>query len=234
MMFEAYVKESIQRTRDIISVRFTKPAGFDYSPGQFIFVTVGSGNDEVTKHLSLSSSPTEDFLEVTKRLTGHPFSNALAALKEGDKVKLKGPFGKFTFAGGHKKIGMLSGGIGVTPLRSIIKYIFDKMLDTDVVLFYSNSREDDIAFEKEFEDMTKESPKFDVLNTVTKPGPSWTGLTGRITADMIKKHVPDYSNRVFYISGPIGMVDSMQILLKEINIPDEHIKKESFTGYDIA
>ena len=232
MMFEADVKESIQRTRDIISIRFTKPAGFDYSPGQFIFVMVGSGDDEVTKHLSISSSPTEDFLEVTKRLTGHPFSNALAALKEGDKVMLKGPFGKFTYAGENKKIGMLSGGIGITPLRSIIKYIFDEMLDTDIVLFYSNSREDDIAFENEFEEMKKRYPKFNIVNTVTMPGPSWTGLTGRITADMIKNYMPDYMNRVFYISGPTRMVDSMLILLKEINIPEEQIKKEFFTGYD--
>ena len=233
MIFEAYVKESIQRTRDIISIRFTKPAGFDYSPGQFIFVTLGSGeDDEVTKHLSISSSPTEDLLEVTKRLTGHPFSKALAALKEGDKVKLKGPFGKFTYAGENKKIGMLSGGIGITPLRSIIKYIFDKMLDTDIVLFYSNSREDDIAFEKEFEEMKKKYQKFNIVNTVTMPGPSWTGLTGRITADMIKKYMPDYMNRVFYISGPTRMVDSMLILLKELNIPEAQIKKEFFTGYD--
>ena len=232
MMFEADVKESIQRTRDIISVRFARPAGFDYSPGQFIFVIVGSGDDEVTKHLSISSSPTEDFLEVTKRLTGHPFSDALAALKEGDKVLLRGPFGKFTYAGEHKKIGMLSGGIGITPLRSIIKYIFDEMLDTDIVLIYSNSREDDIAFENEFEEMKKRYPKFNIVNTVTMPGPSWTGLTGRITADMIKNYMPDYMNRVFYISGPTRMVDSMLILLKEIDIPEEQIKKEFFTGYD--
>ena len=232
MIFEADVKESIQRTRDIISIRFTKPAEFDYSPGQFIFVTVGSGDDEVTKHLSISSSPTEGFLEVTKRLTGHPFSNALAALKEGDKVRLRGPFGKFTVAGEHKKIGMLSGGIGITPLRSMIKYACDKMLDIDIVLFYSNRHEESIAFEKEFEEMKKRFPKFNIVNTVTMPGPSWKGITGRISADMIKKYMPDYLDRFFYISGPTRMVDSMLTLLKEMSIPEEQIKKEFFPGYD--
>jgi len=68
MKFETDVKESIQRTREIISIRFAKPEEFDYRPGQFIFITVGSEDKEVTKHLSISSSPTEDFLEVTKRL----------------------------------------------------------------------------------------------------------------------------------------------------------------------
>jgi len=82
MIFEAEVKESIQRTRDVLSIRFTKPEKFEFKPGQFIFVTVGRSDNELTKHLSISSSPTESFLEVTKRLTGHPFANALASLKK--------------------------------------------------------------------------------------------------------------------------------------------------------
>jgi len=232
MDFETTVTESIQRTRNIISVRFAKPEGFEYLSGQYIFITIGSGDAELRKPLSISSSPTEGFLEVTKRLTGHPFSNALALLKEGDKVRFKGPFGEFTFLGEHKKIGMLSGGIGITPLRSIIKYISDKMLDTDIVLFYSNSYEDDIAFDKEFEDLEKKSPKLNIVSTVTRPGPSWTGITGRISADMIKTHLPDYKDRVFYVSGPTKMVDSSLNLLKEMNVPEAQIKTESFSGYD--
>jgi ferredoxin-NADP reductase len=232
MDFETTVTESIQRTRNIISVRFAKPEGFEYLPGQYIFITIGSGDAELRKPLSISCSPTEGFLEVTKRLTGHPFSNALALLKEGDKVRFKGPFGEFTFLGEHKKIGMLSGGIGITPLRSMIKYISDKMLDIDIVLFYSNSHEDDIAFEKEFEDLKKKFPKLNIVSTVTRPGPSWTGITGRISADMIKTHLPDYKDRVFYVSGPTKMVDSSLDLLKEMNVPRVQIKKESFSGYD--
>jgi ferredoxin-NADP reductase len=127
---------------------------------------------------------------------------------------------------------MLSGGIGITPLRSIIKYINDKMIDTDIVLLYSNRHEDDIAFEQEFDEIMAKNQKFNIINTITNPGSSWTGLTGRISADMIKKHVPNYLNRVFYISGPTKMVDSMVALLKELSLPEEKIKKELFTGYE--
>jgi NAD(P)H-flavin reductase len=67
---------------------------------------------------------------------------------------------------------------------------------------------------------------------VTRPGPSWTGITGRISADMIKTHLPDYKDRVFYVSGPTKMVDSSFNLLKEMNVLEAQIKKESFTGYD--
>ena len=125
-----------------------------------------------------------------------------------------------------------AGGIGISPLRSMIKYACDKMLDTDIVLFYSNRHEESIAFEKEFEELARKFPKFNVANTVTMPGPSWKGITGRISADMIKKYMPDYLDRVFYISGPTRMVDSMLTLLKEMSIPEEQIKTESFPGYD--
>lgn len=232
MIFEAEVMESIQRTRDILSIRFARPEEFEFEPGQFIFLSIGSSDNELTKHLSISSSPTEGILEVTKRLTGHPFPNALASLKKGDKIKLRGPYGKFIFQDEHKKIGMLSGGIGITPLRSIIKYINDKMLDTDVVLIYSNRHEDDIAFEQEFDEIMAKNPKFNIINTITNPGSSWTGTIGRISADMIKQHIPDYLERVFYISGPTKMVESMVALLLELGIPEDQIKKELFTGYD--
>jgi len=87
--------------------------------GSLFLSTIGSSDNELTKHLTISSSPTEGFLEVTKRLTGHPFANALASLNERDKVKLRGPFGKFTFHGEYKRIGMLSGGIGILRFEAL-------------------------------------------------------------------------------------------------------------------
>jgi glycine betaine catabolism B len=232
MNFETNVIKSIQITRNIISVRLAKPAEFDFKPGQYIFIAIGSGENALRKPLSISSSPIDGFLEVTKRLTGHPFSNALSSLREGDKVRFRGPFGEFTFLGEYKKIGMLSGGIGITPLRSMIKYTSDKMLDIDIVLLCSNSHEDDIPFEEEFEDLRKKISKLNIVNTVTKPGAFWTGITGRITADMIKTHMPDYKDRVFYISGPSKMVDASLNMLRQLNIPEAQIKREFISGYD--
>lgn len=232
MKFETDIIELIQRTNDIMSIRLTKPKGFDYQPGQFIFITLGSGESEMTKHFTISSSPTEAFLEITKRLTGHPFANALAALKVGDSVLLKGPFGDFTFNGEHKKIGMLSGGIGITPLRSMIKYSTDKGMGTDIILLYSNRSEDNIAFNDEFERLQKQNTNIKVVNTVTRPGPSWKGVSGRINDGMIKKYMPDYIDRIIYTSGPRKMVDSMLNLLKELNVPEKQIRKEYFPGFD--
>jgi ferredoxin-NADP reductase len=232
MSFETSVVEVIQRTPDIKSIRFEKPQGFGYLAGQYIFITLGGGPDKMTKHFTLSSSPTEGFLEITKKLTGHPFSNALAGLRPDDKVSIAGPYGEFTFQGEYDNIGMLSGGIGVTPLRSMIKYSIDKKLSASIILLYSNSLESDIAFKDELEDLQRENPKIKVIETITRPGLDWKGLTGRINAEMVKKLVPDYLERTFFTCGPQKMVDAMVSLLRELKVPEEQIKQEYFPGYD--
>ncbi len=232
MRFETSVKQKIQRTPDIISIRFNKPKDFEHAPGQFMFIKLNSGGKEMEKHFTISSSPTEqDYIEVTKKLTGNEFANALAALKVGDKVTINAPFGDFTFKGEYDKLGMLSGGIGVTPLRSMIRYCTDKKLKTDIVLLYSNRSEDDIAFKNELLEMQRQNKNLRVINTITQPGKEWKGLTGRINKEMVEKEIPDYMERVFYICGPPKMVDAMVGVLKELNVPDEQIKQEYFPGY---
>ena len=134
MLFETRVIEVIQRTPDVISVRFEKPQGFSYLAGQYVVLVLGDNFDPMKKPFTLSSGPTEGFLEITKKLTGHPFSNALADLKPGDQVPINGPYGEFTFQQEYENIGMLSGGIGITPLRSMIKYLVDKKLDANIIL----------------------------------------------------------------------------------------------------
>jgi ferredoxin-NADP reductase len=232
MPFETCVVETIQRTPDIKSIRFEKPQGFRYLAGQYIFITLGDGPEKMEKHFTLSSSPTEGFLEITKRLTGHPFSNALAGLNSGDKVSIRGPYGDFTFRGEYDKVGMLSGGIGITPLRSMIKYSIDKELSASIILLYSNRHETDIAFKDELEDMQRENPGIKVIETITRPEPEWKGMTGRINAEMVKKFMPDYIERTFYTSGPPKMVEAMVSLLRELGVPEEQIKQENFYGYD--
>lgn len=228
MQFETEVTDIIQRIDTAKSVRFIKPNDFNYLPGQWIFLALG----QKTKPLSLSSSPTEGFLEVTKRLTGHEFSNALDALRSGDKASVRGPYGKFTFQGEYDKIGMLSGGIGITPLRSIIRYSTDMGLKTSIILLYSSRNEDNIAFNDDFNEMQMRNPNLRVVNTISGPAKDWKGMTGRIDRQVVEDAIPDYEERVFYTSGPVPMVDAMVSLLTSMGMPEAHIRHERFTGYE--
>jgi ferredoxin-NADP reductase len=75
MKFETRVMDIIQRTYNVKSFRFLRPVSFDYKPGQYMFITIKSGQEQMKKPFSISSSPTEEeFIEFTKKLTDHPFS----------------------------------------------------------------------------------------------------------------------------------------------------------------
>ena len=128
-------------------------------------------------------------------------------------------------------MGLLSGGIGITPLRSMCKYSTDLQLDADIALLYGNNSEKDIIFKKEFEEMQKRNKKLKVVYTVNEPQESWIGHTGKIAAEMVKQEIPDYLERTFYICGPPKMVAAMKILLKDLGISLKQIKQENFSGY---
>ena len=233
MKFETKVIESVFRTSDVLSIRFERPNGFDFIPGQFMFLTIHNEGKKLVKHFTISSCASEKgFIEITKRLTGHEFSNALANLNINEKVEIDAPYGKFTFNGEYKKVLFLTGGIGITPIRSIICYCLENEVASDLILVYSFRDEDNIPFKEELDRYDKMAPNLKVIYTLTEPSAEWRGYTGRITADMIRELVPDYNNRFTYISGSPNMVEALlHILLEELKIPPEQIKKEQFLGY---
>lgn len=232
MEFTANLTEVIQRTHDIKSFRFNRPAEFDYKAGQFIFVTITVFGEKVRKPFTISSSPTEkDYLEFTKKLTGHDFSNELDAMAVGDTLDIDGPYGNLTFEGEYDKIALISGGIGITPMISICKYCADAGLDTKVTMISSNKMQDDIVFGAELDKMERENKNLKVLHTLTRAGDTWQGCRERVCESMITREIPDYKEFVFYLCGPPVMLDSMVSILDSLGIPKEQVKQESFVGY---
>jgi ferredoxin-NADP reductase len=232
MKFETYVKEIIPRTYNVTSFRFPRPADLNYKAGQFFFVTLKADGKELSKHFSFSSSPTEKrHIEFTKKLSDSDFSTTLKALKEGDWARIDAPYGKFTFEGEHEKIGLLGGGIGITPFISICKYCTGMRVDTKVTLLYGNRTEEDIAFRKELEALQEQNENLKVVFTLNEASGGWKGATGLITAEMIKKEIPDYKETVFYTCGPPAMVEIMGKLVEQLGLPKTQLKREYFTGY---
>jgi ferredoxin-NADP reductase len=232
MKFETSVKEIIPRTHNVASFRFLRPTALNYQAGQFLFVTLKAYGKELSKHFSLSSSPTEKtHIEFTKKLSDSDFSSALKALKKGDWARIDAPYGKFTFEGEHEKIGLLGGGIGITPFISICKYCTDKHLDTKVTLLYGNRTENDIAFRKELEAMQEQNENLKVVFTINEANSGWKGATGFINADIIKKEMPEYKETMFYTCGPPAMVEIMEKLVEQLGLPTTQLKREYFTGY---
>ncbi len=232
--FETEFGEIIQRTPTIKSFRFPiRAKGVRFRPGQFFFVTIELGSGEGVHHFSFSGSPTQKgYLEFTKRITQSPYSQALAEMKPGTWAKLSGPSGDFTLPLKPRKVGFLTGGIGITPQRSMLRYIADRGLPFDVNLLYGNQNREEICFREELEALAKELPNFRLHHVLSAPPLGWAGPTGHIDSRLVQELMPDYRERLFYVSGPPRMVVSLEDQLFALGLTPRQVKRDSFTGYD--
>ncbi|MEI8176149.1 MAG: ferredoxin--NADP reductase [Candidatus Omnitrophota bacterium] len=233
---ETTVREIIQRTRNVLSVRVDAGPDTSFRAGQFLCVMF-KGGEPCKRWLSISNAPTETgYLEFTKKLTGSDFSERLRALKPGDQLQIQYPFGKFTLEDNlpdlRAKIAFISGGIGITPIRSMCKYIVDKNTGTDIALIYSNRTVDDIAFRDDFELMRKSYGQLAMVHVLCEPSEGFACRLGFIDAQAVREQVPDYLERKFYLCGPPAMVAAMKKMLAvELALSDKSIITENFQGY---
>ncbi|MBI4018688.1 MAG: FAD-dependent oxidoreductase [Candidatus Aenigmarchaeota archaeon] len=227
MQYSAKVLDAWDEAEGIRTVKFSR--GFDFLPGQFAVVRLPCDDTRAgIRTLSIASSPTEDFLLFTTKLSDSGFKHAFAALKKGDLMTVKGPSGNFVLDEKREAI-MISGGVGITPLRSMIKYATDKSLSTKITLLYSNRTPGGIAYRKDLEDMSKENNNFRLVNTITGDTADWKGERGRIDENMISKYAS--SGARYYICGPPAMVEAVRNAVVNAKIDQGSVMVEDFEGY---
>ena len=230
------LRERVVRTPSVESFRFDFPGKFDFSPGQFgevIFDPDDRKNRDLNKFLSFSSAPERDYVEVTKRLSGSDFSGRLKGLRPGDEVLLRGPMGECNYRDEYRKIAFLAGGIGITPVASIVDHIAALKKDTEVMIFYSNKSEDEIAFEKEFDEWAAEGERISLFSFVTRVEPvDKRHYFGRLNGDFILEQVKDPAEWFFFTFGPPKMVGAMVELCRGLGCPEDQLKAEKFAGYE--
>lgn len=225
--------------KDTISFYFEKPDDFKFIPGQFveIYLLKPKYNDEkgLERHFSIASSPNEKELIFATRMRSSAFKNNLKEMVLGEEVKIKGPFGEFTLPEEKNiPLAFIAGGIGITPFRSMIKYIIEENLPYKITLFYSNHRPEESAFLEELQEFEGINRNFKLIATMTQLENSlipWSGLRGRINSKMIKDNLKDWHEAKYYIAGPPQMVQAIYSILLEMKIGYDQIKEESFGGY---
>jgi ferredoxin-NADP reductase/nitrite reductase/ring-hydroxylating ferredoxin subunit len=252
-------KQKVEGT-DIMTFKFTKDGYPEYKAGQFAFFPLDNVNNDSrgpVRHFSLTSSPTEDVLIISTRIRDTPYKQRLSTIQEGEQVKVSKPQGNFVLHDDYSKPAIfLSGGIGVTPFRSMIKYATDKQLPIKITMFDSNRNRQNILYKDEFdkwaaqnqnlkivytitENDTEQRQQFEAVHTIssssaTETKGAWKGERGRIDRTMIERHLSEeeISNAIFYICGPPGMIKALEDLLqKQLQIQEGWIKVEEFTGY---
>ena len=226
-----------QETPDVKTFRLLNPLGgalpFSYLPGQFLTLTVAPDGKPIKRSYTIASSPTQhDYAEICiKHDEGGEVSGFLHnQIKEGDLVELSAPSGLFTFTGRECKcILLIGGGVGITPLMSVLRYLTDRSWSGDIFLLYCVKTPRDIIFREELDYLQRRHPNLRVVVTVSRPeGTDWKGLTGRISKELIVESVPDVASRYVHICGPVPMMEVTKKMLAELGVPSNRIKTEAF------
>lgn len=235
------LREQRPETQDVMTFVFDlEGQRYFYTAGQFAFFELDTLKFDdprgKRRHFTLSSSPSESgIVQFTTKLRGFGLKETLRAAPLGLEVSLEEARGRFILEeSAGRSLVFLGGGIGVTPFRSMLRYATDENLQIPITLLYSAQSPEELVFHREFDLLPQENPNIKVVLTVTAAEDSqtpWSGEIGRIDEAMIKSHVGDIPNSIFYTCGPPPMVQAMQELLKSMGIADAAVRVERFSGY---
>lgn len=209
------------------------PGGFE--AGQFAWLNMGSSPFHFERHpISLSSNgdaaaETGEIAFTIKSL-GDWSGEVVPKVQVGQRVWVEGPYGTFTL---DREQGpgyvFLAGGVGITPLHSMLVTMAQREDVRPVVLFYGARNADDFTFREELLAL-QDRMNLKVVLVVSESPPDWTGEVGRITADVLRKYLPakQYRRWQYFICGPTPMMDALEKVLPEIGVPAEQVHTERF------
>lgn len=216
---------------------FEKPDGFEFRAGQFGDITLidppQTDAEGDTRGFSIAAAPYEPHLIFATRMRDTAFKRVIRDLPEGTEVKLDAPYGDFTL---HKTqttpAVFIIGGIGVTPVRSMVAQATHDKTGHDITLLHVNRSISAAPFTADFHQFAEENPHFSYVPVFTDEVPAdWTGEHGHVDAEMLKRHIADLHAPMYYLSGPEGMVKATRQLLVDAGVNEDAIRTEEFAGY---
>ena len=224
--FKCYVKEIKWETPDAFTLKLKPNKKLHFKPGQFCFLRINKDKLYARHPFTISSSPYEDTLAFTMKITGR-FTKIASQLKEGEEVIVDGPFGIFTVEDDKKDLVFIAGGVGITPFISMIKDSLHSAKQQNITLLYGAKTKEDIIFRGELDKINKEwFKKVYVLSNEEKYSEDWKRVY--INKEIIEDSVENIENSLFYICGPEAMKDNIVEILRNLGIRKENIKIESF------
>ena len=205
--------------------------GFRFTPGQFGWLTVWGSPFKITGHpfsFSSSAALTDGRVEMTIRNLGD-FTSTIHTLPAGKRVYLDGPYGAFTVGNPADMHVLIAGGIGITPMMSIIRTFADNGDKRPVILLYGSKDWESITFREEL-DALKKQLRLTIVHVIRNPPAEWTGERGHITAEVFKRHLPPpYADHEYFICGADVMMDSIEKALDELHVPISKYHSERYS-----
>lgn len=233
------LKNRILVATDTYDFIFEKSKQFYFKAGQYMEWTLkhrdvdSRGN---RRYFTLASSPTEPEVHLGVKFYPEPssFKNRLLALPIGEEIVASQQAGDFVLPKDKTQgLVFIAGGIGVTPFRSMIQYLIDTKEKRNITILYSNKTIQDVAYKEVF-DRAEIELGIKTIHVITNNNQvplSAPFIQGPINSNLIIREIPDFQNKVFYISGPHGMVNAFEETLKSMGVKDKNIKIDFFPGF---
>ncbi len=219
-----YIDRIVPETDSVtsFSIKGKKMNEYTFQPGQYMHIVFLAKKMWYSHPFSFSVAPNGEQLRVSIKSSGD-FTSTIHKVPVGTRVIIDGPFGVFTekSAKTKDKYLFIAGGIGITPIRSLIESLSKK--NKDMILLYGNRTEKDIAFRKELETMNVKIHH--ILSETKNP----TFETGYMDKDKIMRLAPDFLSREIYVCGPPIMMNAVVKLLQDIGVPHAQLHYEVFS-----
>ncbi len=227
-----YMIERIDRTtRDVTVFSFKSVDGVkvDFIPGMFamLFYRDQGTGEEIGRAFSIANAPPSDSFEFMIAMVHGRLTSKLDGARVGDTYRISAPYGalKLDLALGSRFL-FIAGGTGIAPFFSMIRYLKANNDKIDVNMLYSVRYPYEIIEKQELDSFGAEGCSVSITVTRPQPGDGWSGQTGHIDAEMIKKCSPDFAERVPYICGPPKFVQAMKEALMSLGVQERAIKAE--------
>ena len=218
-----------EETESIRTFRLSRPDGFDFKAGQFLTVKVQAEGRALTRCYSISSAPeAPGYLEISVKRQGPVSSLLHATLRPGVTLAIGRPAGPFVYPqADDRPIVLVAGGIGITPLLSMLRHAVAAEPSRRVTLIYSARSLDDLAFADELSLISRHHPQARVVITLT--GERHDGYRhGRVDAKTVAQLVPEPAGCLFLLCGPLPMIEAMRPLLLDLGVPPSQVRSEAF------
>jgi ferredoxin-NADP reductase len=218
-----------------------KPANHDDrapmpEAGQWMYVELPDESGQASglrRAYSIASAPHE--IEASQgeilfaiKLAGE-VTKKLEACKEGERLWLQGPFGRFTLLYEEHPVVFIAGGIGVTPLRSMMMESIQKYPDRPLVLIVSAKKSDELPYHAEFQSLANTYSSLSYRPTCTREeGDEWKGDRGRVSKERLEIALKESPEADFYLCGPTALMDDLTMILKTIGVDSKKIHTEKF------
>jgi predicted ferric reductase len=206
-------------------------SGFRFTPGQFGWLTIWGGPFRITGHpfsFSSSAEVTDGRVEMTIRNLGD-LTGRIHEVPVGRRVYIDGPYGAFTIGNPADVHVLIAGGVGITPMMSMIRTLAARGDRRPIVLIYGSKDWESITFREELEAL-KAQLDLKVVHVLSNSPASWNGETGFINAEIMMRHLPPpYRDHEYFICGPNPMMDAIEKALGKMQVPLSKYHSERYS-----